>query len=238
MNSNNLIKIALVADVSIFRDALRMLIEKDQKIKVVGEVCRISEATNLIVREKADLILIDLSETNRNELFAFPLQTLNKVPVLILTSLNETEMSQQCLRFGINGLVLKEKGADVLFKAIERVSAGDFWFDRAMMGKTIETLVREKQFLYENPKIGGQETITEREKQVVNLICKGMKNKNIAEKLFITETTVRHHLTSIFEKLGLASRLELVIYAFKHNLVKIPTLSDTSGSGATSNLST
>jgi len=238
MNSNSLIKIALVADVSIFRAALRMLIEKEKKIKVIGEVSKISEATELIAKEKVDLILIDLSNANRNELFAFPIKTLNKTPILILTSLDETEMCQQCLRFGINGLVLKEKGAEILFKAIEKVSAGELWFDRAMMGKTIEKLVMEKQFLYENPKSGGQETITEREKQVVNLICKGMKNKDIAEKLFITETTVRHHLTSIFEKLGLTSRLELVIHAFKHNLVKIPTISDSLSNGATSNIST
>ena len=238
MNSNSLIKIALVADVSIFRAALRMLIEKEKKIKVIGEVSKISEATELIAKEKVDLILIDLSNANRNELFAFPIKTLNKTPILILTSLDETEMCQQCLRFGINGLVLKEKGAEILFKAIEKVSAGELWFDRAMMGKTIEKLVMEKRFLYENPKSGGQETITEREKQVVNLICKGMKNKDIAEKLFITETTVRHHLTSIFEKLGLTSRLELVIHAFKHNLVKIPTISDSLSKGATSNIST
>ena len=65
--------------------------------------------------------------------------------------------------------------------------------------------------------------MTDREKQVVELICKGMKNKGIAEKLFITETTVRHHLTSVFNKLEVESRLELVIYAFKHRLVKLPT---------------
>jgi DNA-binding NarL/FixJ family response regulator len=65
--------------------------------------------------------------------------------------------------------------------------------------------------------------MTDREKQVVELICKGMKNKGIAEKLFITETTVRHHLTSVFNKLEVQSRLELVIFAFKHQLVKVPT---------------
>jgi DNA-binding NarL/FixJ family response regulator len=65
--------------------------------------------------------------------------------------------------------------------------------------------------------------MTEREREVVELICRGMKNKGIAEKLFIAETTVRHHLTSVFNKLEVASRLELVIYAFKHQLVKVPS---------------
>lgn len=238
MSKKSLIKVALVADHSIFRTALRMLIEKENKIKIVGEVAKISEVPALIGKEKPDVILLDLSDDNRNDLFSFSIGLLSKTPLMVLTSCGDIETHQKCLRYGVAGLVLKEKSADILYKAIEKVCDGELWFDRSVMSSTIEKLVKEKQYLYENPKSGNaQETITEREKQVVMLICKGLKNKDIAEKLFITETTVRHHLTSIFEKLKITSRLELVIYAFKHNLVKIPTLADTAGNGAGSNVS-
>ena len=236
MNKKSLIKIVLVADHCIFRTALRMLIERENKIKIICEVVKISEALVLIGKEKPDLILIDLSDGNRAELFSLAAQSLPKTPLLVMTSFDDPEIYQKCLRSGVNGLVLKEKGADILLKAIEKVGEGEFWFDRSIMGLTIEKLIREKQYLYENPRgVNGQETITEREKQVVDLICKGLKNRNIAEKLFITETTVRHHLTSIFEKLGITSRLELVIYAFKHNLVKVPTLAEMPENGINSN---
>ena len=158
-------------------------------------------------------------------------ESMERTVVFNLTASNDKTVYQKCVRLGINGLILKEKSADVLFKAIEKVYNGEFWFDRSTMGQTIRQLINEKQMLDENPKISAHDALTEREKQVVNLICKGLKNKEIADKLFITETTVRHHLTSIFEKLALTSRLELVIYAFKHNLVKIPTVSETNRGG-------
>jgi DNA-binding NarL/FixJ family response regulator len=87
------------------------------------------------------------------------------------------------------------------------------------MGATIRQLLDEKQSMHENPQAHVVNGLTSREKEVVELICKGMKNKGIAEKLFITETTVRHHLTSVFNKFDITSRLELVVYAFKNNLV-------------------
>jgi DNA-binding NarL/FixJ family response regulator len=91
------------------------------------------------------------------------------------------------------------------------------------MSMTIRQLVNERQMLQDFPKAHENNILSDREKQVVELICKGMKNKGIADALFITETTVRHHLTSVFNKLEISSRLELVIYAFKNKIVKLPT---------------
>lgn len=225
---SSLIKVVIVGDYSIFRTALRMLVETEQKLKVVAEVSKISEVSGLSSEQKPDLILVDLPEDgNNSDLFSFLIKSADKIPILILTGSNDSNLYQKCLRVGINGLILKEKGADVLFKAIEMVHKGEFWFDRSLMGQTIRQLVNEKQVLDESPRNTAHDGLTEREKQVVNLICKGLKNKDIADKLFITETTVRHHLTSIFEKLALTSRLELVVYAFRHKLVKIPAPTET-----------
>ena len=138
-----------------------------------------------------------------------------KLPVLILVGPHDVGIYQKCLKMGISGLVQKEANSETLFKAIEKVHQGEIWFDRTIMGETIRQLLDEKQSMHDNPKAYVANGLTTREKEVVELICKGMKNKGIAEKLFITETTVRHHLTSVFNKFDITSRLELVVYAFQ-----------------------
>lgn len=224
------IKIVIVGDYSIFRIALRMLVESGENLKVVAEISNVNEIFNLSVSQTPDLILVDLPEEGESEeLFDVLTQFVDKTPILILAGSNNVNIYQKCLRSGINGLVLKEKDADVLFKAIKSVHNGEFWFDRVSMRQTIRELVNEKQMLYETPRIAAHNILTDREKQVVDLVCKGLKNKEIADKLFITETTIRHHLSSIFEKLKLTSRLELVIYSFKNNLVELPKVVEDNG---------
>lgn len=230
MKPLNSIRIVIVGDYSIFRIALRMLIESEENLKVVGEISNVNEILNLSASQTPDLILVDLPEEgDTSELFNILSQFVDKTPILVLAGSNNGNIYQKCLRMGINGLVLKEKSAEVLFKAIESIHKGEFWFDRVSMRETIRELVNEKQMLYETPRIAAHNILTDREKQVVDLVCKGLKNKEIADKLFITETTIRHHLSSIFEKLNLTSRLELVIYSFKNNIVELPKLLEDNG---------
>ena len=238
------IKILLIGDYSIFRHALRMLIETRKNLKVVGETADFAQASELINKENPQLLLIDLPEGDERDVFVFLQQSVAHLPVLVLAGRHDAGLYQRCLRLGVSGLVLKEKNAETLFKAIEKVCEGELWFDRTVMGQTIRQLIHEKNSPSKTAEADVIETLTDREKQVVDLICKGMKNKSIAEKLFITETTVRHHLTSIFNKLDITSRLELVIYAFRHNLVKIQhaqgfypeTAKSNSGNGLNGNL--
>lgn len=218
--SDSHIKILLVGDYSIFRSALRMFLEKEKRHKVVGEAAENDKALEIIAIEKPDLALVDLPDYGGHDLMPF-LQTLT-IPVLILLGKHHKEIYQSCLKMGIAGLVQKHESGVTLFKAIEKVYDGEIWFDRTIMGDTIRQLLDEKQSLHDNPQAHVTNALTVREKEVVDLICKGMKNKTIAEALFITETTVRHHLTSVFNKLEISSRLELVVYAFKHNLVGVP----------------
>ena len=215
------IKILLLGEYSIFRSALRMFIETDKRLRVVGEADGMAAAASILEEKKPDMILVDLPEINGSE----QLVNFNQppVPVLVLIGQHDVEVYKKCLKLGISGLIPKEEHSDILFKAIEKIHSGEIWFDRAIMGDTIRQLIQEKQMMNDHPKAHVTNGLTEREKQVVELICKGMKNREIAEKLFITETTVRHHLTSVFNKLKITSRLELVIYAFKNNLVSPPT---------------
>lgn len=221
--ANRTLNIFLICDLSIFRTALRMLIESESRLNVVGEASDAQSALEQVSKTRPDLILVDISEISEKDLLPLSTSEIAGVPVLVLTRKDQVEFYQQCLKLGIKGLISKQNGADVLYKAIEKVCDGEFWFDRSIMGATIRHMINEKQSFLENPAVQKANGMTDREKEVVELICKGMKNKGIAEKLFIAETTVRHHLTSVFNKLEVGSRLELVIYAFKHQLVKMPT---------------
>lgn len=200
-----------------------MLIESEGRFKVVGETSIAKVSTDEILKSSPDLILCDLSTFGEEALRQLSVPEIREIPVLVLTRNSDVEFYQQCLKLGIKGLLSKQNGADVLYKAIHKVYEGEFWFDRSIMGETIRHMINERQSLAENPAVQKVNNMTEREKQVIELICKGMKNKGIAETLFITETTVRHHLSSVFNKLEVGTRLELVIYAFKNQLVKLPT---------------
>ena len=119
------------------------------------------------------------------------------------------------------GLVLKEQAADVLLRAIEKVHAGEVWLERTMVADVLNHLTRRSP-----APLGSDEnkiaTLTAREHEIIALLGEGLKNSQIAKRLFVSETTIRHHLTSIFNKLGVHDRLQLVIYAYRHSLVAIP----------------
>lgn len=198
-----------------------MLIETRKNLKVIGETAEFAEIDKLISRDKPDFILVDLPDSERPDFFTFLQQVGSTYPVLVLAGRHDPEIYRRLLRLGISGMVLKEISAEILFKAIEKVFGGELWYDRSIMGQTIRQLVDEKKTLVERSGADTGMPLSDRERQVVDLICKGYKNKTIADRLAITETTVRHHLTSIFGKLDVTSRLELVIYAFRNNLAKI-----------------
>ncbi len=218
--TNSIIKILLIGDYSIFRSALRMLIETDNRLRVIGEADRLDAAADIIKVESPDIVLADLPDARAWEVL--PLFRNMKPPVLVLIGEHDVEIYKKCLQLGISGLVLKEDKTEILFKAIEKIHEGELWFDRTMMGETIRQLIGESQMLREYPKTNLATTLTDREKEVVKLLCMGMKTRDIADSLFITENTVRHHLTSVFNKLDIKGRLELVIYAFKNGLAVLP----------------
>lgn len=222
MEARKEIKIMVIGDFLIFRNGLKLLLETEKYFKVCGEASDLTEALGLIGKAKPDIMLIDSSEVDNGNFEVFNSAQSFYIPKLVLTNSRNIEKHQKYLMLGIDGLFSKEKNAEALFKAIRQVSEGDTWFERKLMSETIRQLVQEKKSLPEKLYSYNCAVLTEREREVMMLICKGMKNKVIAENLFITETTVRHHLTSIFEKLNVNSRLELVVHAFNEKLVEIP----------------
>lgn len=215
------ITIMIVDDHVVIRSGLRMLIEHDQNMRVVAMAGNQEEALERAASETPDVIILDLLLGDEDALTFLPelCQSSPKSRVLILTGVQSPDSHRRAIRRGAMGIVLKEHAADQLLKAIKKVNDGEVWIERSMVGDMIQELSRPPMVDPEMVKI---ESLTDREREVISLVGEGLKNKQVGERLFISETTVTHHLSSVFSKLDVSDRLELIIYAFRHGLAKMP----------------
>jgi DNA-binding NarL/FixJ family response regulator len=191
-------------------------------MKVTGVAGNRDEALDAAARTQPDVIILDIVLGDEDGLSFLPelREAARNARVLVLTGLRSSESQRQAMRAGALGVVLKEHAAEVLIKAIEKVHSGEVWLDRLTTGRVLQEISEEKRPDPDRERI---ESLTERERQVVGLVGEGLKNKQIAARLFISETTVTHHLSSVFSKLEVSDRLELVVYAFRHGLAKLPS---------------
>lgn len=215
------IRILIVDDHAVVRAGLRMLIDQNPAMKVIGLAGNRSEALVLATREQPDLIVLDILLGDEDGLTILPelREVAKDARVLVLTGLRGSENQRRAMLAGAMGVVLKEHAAEVLLKAINKVHQGEVWLDRSLMGSVLDQMTQAPEADPEEAKI---DSLTDREREVIALIAEGLKNKQIGERLYITETTVTHHLSSIFSKLDVSDRLELVIYAFAHKIATVP----------------
>ena len=218
------IKILIIDDHAIVRAGLRMLIESRQNLLVVGETGCGAEALASIAREKPDIILLDLDLDGEDGLDLLPdlIASSANARVIILTGVRDSQAHRRAVRAGAMGLVLKDKAAEVLIKAIERVHAGEVWLDRTMTASVLTEMARSGETGKTDPEAAKLASLTDREREIISLVCEGLKNKQIGERLFISEMTVRNHITSILSKLDLSDRFELAIYSYRHKLAPLP----------------
>jgi two-component system, NarL family, nitrate/nitrite response regulator NarL len=218
------IRILMIDDHAVLRTGLRMIIESHIGMTVVGEAENRRESLAAIANQPPDIILLDLDLGDENGLDLLP-DLLTSVPdarIILLTGLRDPEVQRRAILLGAMGLVSKQKAADTVIRAIEKVYAGEVWLDRAMIASILNDRVNTSVTADQNVEALRIAKLTEREREVIRLIGEGIKNRQIAERMYISEATVRHHLTSVFAKLGVADRFELVIYAFQHGLAKLP----------------
>jgi DNA-binding NarL/FixJ family response regulator len=215
------IRLVIVDDHKLFGAGLRLLIDAESGMKVVGHAGTSAEALALAANEQPNLILLnlDLHGVDSLELIPELLAAAKDTKIIVLTANKDVRAHRNAGRQGAAGLVLKESSPELLLKAIRKVDDGELWLDRALMS---DLLVEFTEINNDASDSANIEKLTQRERAVIALIAEGLKNKQIAERMFISETTVSHHLTSVFTKLGVTDRLELVIYAFAHGLAKMP----------------
>jgi len=213
------IRILIVDGQLVVREGLRLLIENHPGIKIAAMASTAAEALGILARETFDLIILNLELGGADALTLIPelRRAASTARILALTATRDSAVHQKAVELGAMGVVLKDDAAELLINAIEKVHLGEVWLDRLSQGAVIWKLTTQEKTALD-PQLQKIASLTHREREVITLIAEGLKNKQIGQRLFISHTTVTHHLSSIYAKLGVSDRLELVIFAFAHKL--------------------
>jgi two-component system nitrate/nitrite response regulator NarL len=217
------IGILIVEDHEVVRLGLRHMIEQQSHMKIVGEAVNTADALAIASREQPEIIILDLCLGMENGADIIPelLRISEESRVIVLTGVQDEEILRRASRLGAMGVIAKDLPADMLIKAINRVHAGELWLNRRLTAALVSELRRPGEALHSNSEAKMIAQLTDREREIILHIGEGLKNKEIADRLYISETTVRHHITSILGKLHVSDRLQLLIFAYKNNLAAI-----------------
>jgi len=214
-------RIVIADDHPIFRDGLRRLLETEPDLKVIGEACDGAEAVKMARQLKPDILLLDLAMPRHPGLEALremsSASNQSAVRVILLTAAAEENQIVEALQLGARGVVLKDSATQLLLKAIHTVMAGEYWVGRESVSNLVQylrTLVQSSGEEARQKKFG----LTPRELEIVSAVVAGYSNKETAEYFKISEDTVKHHLSNIFDKLGVSTRLELALFAVNQSL--------------------
>ncbi len=211
------VRILVADDHAIFRDGLRKLLEGSEEVQIVGEASNGNECIKMLAKLKPDILLLDLRMPEKDGLGVLEEINFDSLPtrVIVLTAAEDDRDVVRAMRLGARGVVLKQSASDLLLKSIRKVHDGEIWLDNRMTAEVIDAFKKSAEAGQRREK----PLLSDREKEIVQLVAQGFRNREIGEKLFISEQTVKNHLHNIFDKLGVSDRLELALYAIHHRLI-------------------
>ena len=209
-------KVIICDDQAIVRDGLEMLLKLEPDIKVVGTAEDGASAVEMVEKEKPDLVLMDLKMPVMNGVEATR-QIRTKYPdvkVLVLTTYDDDEWVFDAIKAGASGYLLKDTPRDEVVKAIRGTATGKTFLDPSIAGKVLKQASTHQT----QPASLITGKLTEREKEILRLIARGLSNTDIADRLFLSEGTVRNHVSAILAKLGVSDRTQAAVIAIQHGL--------------------
>lgn len=218
--NNGRIHVLFTSEHPVFRDGLRQVLEAEPGIEVVGVASDGKSALRLARKLKPDIVLFGLampSGVDRETLKR--LSSSPSVRTILLSAVPNKQWVMEILQLGVRGVISKQSPVPVLLRCLRSVMAGQYWVGRDSVNNIVEELRRLAPSTKSQPKTKNY-GITPRELEVVAGVVAARTNKVIARELSISEQTVKHQLTSIFDKLGVSGRLELALFAANHGLVK------------------
>jgi DNA-binding NarL/FixJ family response regulator len=223
MSESQTIRVGIVEDHNIVRAGLKVMLAAYPDIEVVGEAADRREAFELAKSRRPDVLLVDLQlgQVSALDFLEELMATCGSRAIVVTGSSNDDEINRS-IQCGATGLVFKHEDPDVLIRAIRKVYAGEAWLSRSLMTSALTRLRVSRSVPPPDPESAKIATLTAREREIVALVATGLGRQGIAEKLCVSEGTVRNHLTSIFGKLDLSNQLGLVFYAQRHGLDKFP----------------
>jgi len=214
------IRVLIADDHPIVRDGLAKLLSLEEDVVVVGEASDGCEVLDKVQELDPDVLLLDLRMPNLDGLSALQAlqQTNKRTRVIILTASEDKNEFVQAMKLGCSGIVLKQTAPELIVKSIRKVHGGEIWLDSHTTAAVMRQFAAPGEIGGGSGKSRERSPLSQREREIVQLVAQGYKNKEMAEKMFISEQTVKNHLHNIFDKLGVSDRLELALYAIHKGL--------------------
>lgn len=223
MSSATPIRVGLVDDQALFRAGIRMLVESQPDLEFVGDAGNGAEGLEMAARAQPDVILMDIRmpvmdgiQSTELILRAADARGQHRPRVIVLTTFDLDESAARAIRGGASGFVLKDADPEFLLAAIRTVHAGNAVIAPSATRELFEHFTSRAAERRTEPEAFG--TLTSREREIFMLAARGLSNSEIASEEFISESTVKTHVSRVLTKLGLRDRVQLVIFAFEHRL--------------------
>lgn len=202
------LRIAIADDHALFRQGLRSMLRLQSDVTVVAEIERANELAPTLAHTPCDVLLLDLQLERSSLSDVKPLSA--HAAIVVVTASERPDDALAALRAGARGVVFKRFAIETLMDAIHAVAAGQVWMPPTIQA---ELTTRLKQPV--------TDPLTPREREIVRLVALGLRNAEVAQRLYISEVTVKTHLNNVFQKLGLRDRVELALYAIREGIIQV-----------------